>query len=124
MSTPEKKRRAHRFGLLAERIAIGWLRMKGYQILAHRYKVKLGEVDLIALKKETLTFVEVKARRHRLDAIHALTFAQRKRIENAARTFLAKNPEFQGYGMRFDLVVITPLSFPKHLIDAWQPVES
>jgi len=39
-----------------------YLRKKGYQLLAHSYHCRFGEIDLIAQKGKTLCFVEVKTR--------------------------------------------------------------
>ncbi len=43
------------------RCALG-LRLRGYRVLARRYKVPVGEVDIVARRGRTLVFVEVKAR--------------------------------------------------------------
>ena len=39
-----------------------YLRKKGYQLLAHSFHCRFGEIDLIAQKGKTLCFVEVKTR--------------------------------------------------------------
>ena len=56
------KRRAHVFGLRAEWIALAWLTLRGYRILARRYSAAGGEIDIIARRGTTVAFVEVKAR--------------------------------------------------------------
>jgi hypothetical protein len=45
---PDAKRRAHRFGLRAEWVAAAWLFLKGYRILARRFSVAGGEIDIVA----------------------------------------------------------------------------
>ncbi len=45
-----------------EQIAKTYLENKGYQILKQNYRTKVGEIDLIALDKDVLVFVEVKYR--------------------------------------------------------------
>lgn len=49
------------FGWLSERKAAKFLKRKGYQILHKNYRSRLGEIDLIAKRKEHIVFVEVKA---------------------------------------------------------------
>ena len=46
-----KKRKANRFGHYGEYFAMLFLMLKGYSILERRYKTKVGEIDIIAKKK-------------------------------------------------------------------------
>ena len=39
-----------------------YLRKKGYEVVAHSYHCRFGEIDLIAKKGKMLCFVEVKTR--------------------------------------------------------------
>ena len=49
-------------GRIAEQLATETLRKKGYQILERNFSNRYGEIDIIAQDKETLVFVEVKAK--------------------------------------------------------------
>lgn len=49
-------------GNFGEDLAAEYLAKKGYKIIKRNYKTKYAETDIIALKKTTLTFVEVKSR--------------------------------------------------------------
>ncbi len=49
-------------GNLGEEAAAGYLRKQGFSIIEKNVVRKTGEIDLIAKKKDTLHFVEVKAR--------------------------------------------------------------
>ncbi len=49
-------------GNLGEELAIGYLKKLGYKILERNFRIRGGEVDIIALDKDTVVFVEVKAR--------------------------------------------------------------
>jgi len=51
------------FGKESESIAVRHLKMNGYKILEQNYRNKLGEIDIIAKDKDTLVFIEVKARK-------------------------------------------------------------
>lgn len=48
-------------GALGESIAAQFLSQKGYEILGKNYRKPWGEVDIIALKRGIVRFVEVKA---------------------------------------------------------------
>jgi|TARA_B100000315_G_scaffold231608_1_gene243072 putative endonuclease len=112
--------RAIKFGALAEHIAAGLLRLKGYRILARQLRSPLGEIDIIARRGRTLAFVEVKARSTLTQAIEALSFHQRGRIHRAALAYTAHHPNFAGFDLRFDLIAVAPWQLPRHLPNAWQ----
>lgn len=49
-----------KFGDLGEGIAEKYLKSKGFEILSRNYLKPYGEIDIVARKRETLHFVEVK----------------------------------------------------------------
>jgi putative endonuclease len=49
-------------GERGEMAACGFLKKHGYEILEKNYKCKLGEIDVIARRKERLAFIEIKTR--------------------------------------------------------------
>lgn len=49
-------------GTWGEAQVANYLRRHGYQMLAHSYHCRFGEIDLIAKKGKVLCFVEVKTR--------------------------------------------------------------
>lgn len=52
----------HETGRIGEDIAVEYLRQIGYQIIEKNFECKQGEIDIIAIDKEELVFVEVKTR--------------------------------------------------------------
>ena len=115
-----ERRRAYRWGLSAETRAAWFLRLKGYRILARRFKVARGEIDLIALKGRVLVFVEVKARSSEADAFEAVGPRTRRRIEAAASNWGARYPYYQDFTWRYDIVAMLPGRWPRHLIEAFR----
>ena len=110
---------AERFGLSAESRASALLLAKGYRIAARRFRSPVGEIDIVARRRGVLVFVEVKAR-DRLDAAaEAITPRQRQRIIAAAEAWLASHPDDANCDIRFDVVLITPRSLPRHLPGAF-----
>ena len=111
--------RSEHAGRTAERIALWYLRLKGYRLLVHRYKSGAGEVDLIMRKGETTAFIEVKAR-HSIDAaVTAVTPYQSRRISAAARSFMARDRKAARQFCRFDIVVVSPYLLPHHIENAF-----
>jgi len=112
---------AWRRGRAAERLAAWMLRAKGFWIVAERFACPQGEVDLIVRRGRLLVFVEVKARHDSAAAAEAITWRQRQRIARAAEIFLQQRPEFTGFDLRFDAVVMGIRDRPRHMADAWRP---
>jgi putative endonuclease len=102
-------------GKTGEDLACGELERRGYAIVARRYRVRGGELDIVARDGPTLVFVEVKARISREfgGAAEAVTSAKQRRIVQLARQYVARL-RLQNCPCRFDVVAI-------HL-DAGRPV--
>ena len=107
-------------GARAETLCRWWLRLKGYRILARDWRVKVGEIDLIARRGRLLIFVEVKARWDFATAAESISRHQRQRITRAARAFLATRPELGSLDIRFDVMLVSPMRPPRHITDAWR----
>ncbi len=115
-----RRRGALSFGLRAESVAAWLLRLKGYSILARRYKVSGGEIDLIARRGEAVAFVEVKARGDIDVALEAISATKRRRISLAARVWIARNPWAAGFTLRGDAVYVAPGKLPRHALAAYR----
>ncbi|MEE8424042.1 MAG: YraN family protein, partial [Thermodesulfobacteriota bacterium] len=50
-------------GAMGEELASKFLKKQGYKIVEKNFRTSLGEIDIIALDKGTITFVEVKTRK-------------------------------------------------------------
>lgn len=121
MSARDDRRRHERAGRFAELVASLRLWLKGYRLLARRFRTPVGEIDLVMRKGDLVVFVEVKARARRAGALEALGPRQRRRVTRAAMIFLQRHPEHVACRLRFDLVAIAGLRLPLHLEDAWRP---
>lgn len=119
-SDSDSRRRAHSLGLSAEAYAAWYLRLTGWRILKHRYKTKAGEIDLIAKRRKTVAFIEVKARKNRTTALEAVTPASQKRIARAARIFVTEHPKAGFFTLRFDVIVIRPWALPERIANAFE----
>jgi putative endonuclease len=113
------KRRAHRFGLRAEWIAAFWLSIKGYRLLARRFQVNGGEIDIVAQRGNVVAFVEVKARGELDAAASAISETKRRRISRASRVWLTRNPWAMSATLRGDAIFVAPRRLPRHLPAAY-----
>jgi putative endonuclease len=119
VASPERLA-AFGLGISAESRAAAWLIAHGYRILARRWKSPLGEIDIIAARRHTLIFVEVKARATLDDAAQAVTQRQQQRIAAAAEIWLASNPMPAIRDMRFDAILVAPGKLPRHIPAAFE----
>jgi putative endonuclease len=118
---PDKKLKAYEDGLRAETLSALLLRLKGYRILKRRYKTRVGEIDLIAKRGRTIAFVEVKTRASLDSALQSVTPHMQNRIARAALAFIAQNPGYADYDLRFDLIAASLPFYWRHLDNAWRP---
>ena len=95
-------------GVNGELAAEQYLCQLGMCVAARRYRAAGGEIDLIMLDRETVVFVEVKARRNssRGTGLAAITPAKIRRISHAALGFLIEK-EWTDYPVRFDVIEIS-----------------
>lgn len=118
-AAPEARKRAERRGHWSEWTAALYLMLKGYRILAMRYRVRAGEVDIIARRGELVAFVEVKARRDLMAAVDAVTFASQTRIRAAGDHWLSRQPDGAHLSLRYDIVAVMPWKLPRHFRGAF-----
>ena len=99
--------RQQKFGQTGEAIAIGQLKKEGYKIIETNYRTKLGEIDIIAKDKDTIVFVEVKARSSvRFGSPKwAVTPQKQKKISVVALYYL-KSTNQSNAKARFDVVTV------------------
>jgi putative endonuclease len=114
-----KRVAAFKDGLSAESKAAAFLLMKGYRILARRFRSPVGEVDIVCGRRNVLVFVEVKTRATYDEAVEAVTPQQRRRIVAGAEYWLASHPNDAQREIRFDVVIMTPRRLPQHIPNAF-----
>lgn len=112
-------------GHFAETIALWYLRLKGYKLIARNFVVKrgtgAGEIDLIMTKGKTIVFFEVKQRKSFTLAAEAVTVKNQMRTVKSSAVFLQRNPQYNTYQMRYDAILFEKGSlWPYHIVDAWR----
>ena len=112
--------KAYRHGRRSEWLAALALMVKGYRIVARRYRTRLGEIDIIARRGDLVLIVEVKARPTLAEAMEALARGSERRIEGAADLWLVRQPDYARLSLRFDMVCVLPRRWPVHVENAFQ----
>lgn len=108
-------------GLAGEEQAIGYLLARGWQIVAHRFRVGRSEIDLVARRGSLVAFVEVKSRRdgafgHPLEAVRG---PKRRDLVKVARAWMDRFGR-PGDVYRFDCIGVVGRRF-EHVEDAFRP---
>ena len=82
--------RKREIGDFGEEITSKYLEKNGYRILGRNYSKPFGEIDIIAIKGDMISFVEVKTRKSDdfAYAAEAVDFYKQERIKRASQAFL------------------------------------
>ena len=83
-------------------------RLRGYRILAANEWVGPYELDLVVRRGRRLAFVEVKDKGGTSfgDPFEMIDAEKQRRIRQAAETWLAAHPQYDGLAVRFDAVAV------------------
>jgi putative endonuclease len=113
-------------GRKGEDLAHRYLRSRGYNIIARRFRLEdgSGEIDLIARQRNTLVFIEVKTRRTNSYGApeRAVDPEKERKIVRAARSYTLKSGADWAQ-VRFDIISIVIAKPPvvTHFEDAFFP---
>ena len=96
-----------RSGAAGEREACSYLERQGYTILGRNFRIRHGEIDIIARRDGVTVFVEVKQRvgRSHGEGHEAVGPEKRRRIVQAARVWAAQRG-LSDAASRFDVISI------------------
>ncbi|MCM1023792.1 MAG: YraN family protein [Prevotella sp.] len=94
-------------GRFGENAAAYYLEKKGYRILGRNYRIKGGEIDIIAEKDGVIAFVEVKTRAPEplVNGLEAVTAAKKKMMIRTSEAYMYRFPN--DLQPRFDVVWVT-----------------
>lgn len=118
MGSPRTWNRRH--GARAEWLAAKALVGRGYRIAERNFRVRIGELDLIAWDQDTLVFVEVRSRGSGEygGAIEAIGARKRHQVSRVAALYLALRG-LRPRRCRFDVVAVTGTTVVV-IADAWR----
>ena len=114
----ENKRK---IGLYYEDMAVDYLKRNGYQILDRNYRIRGGELDIVAQMDGMLVICEVKYRSSLAQGnpFEAVDMRKQKQISKVTVHYLVKH----GYGMdtaiRFDVIGIWGNGDVEHIKNAF-----
>ena len=106
-------------GARCEERAADFLRCCGYRVLERNYRTKTGEIDIVARDRDTIVFVEVRARASPSFGGAAETVGpvkRRKLIKTALAYVSARRLDCP---LRFDVIAVEAGRL-EHICDAFQ----
>jgi putative endonuclease len=108
MTEPRQRLGRHAEDLVAERLAAA-----GWRILERNARTRHGELDIVALDRRTLVFVEVKAGRAGSSfgperPVHSIDYRKQARVRRLATAWMGERRDLPRYAeIRFDAVGVT-----------------
>lgn len=115
------------FGDRGESAAASFLEGLGYRIVERQMRSRQGELDLVALDRDVIVFVEVKTRTTTASGhpFEAVTPAKQRKMTHAALAYLKRRGWLERRA-RFDVISIvwpTDASEPTitHYVNAFEP---
>ena len=98
-------------GQKGEEVACETMRKKGFRVVDTNWKFGHLEMDVIAVSKKEIAFVEVKTRRESVQAPpqESVDWRKQQRIVKAAQSFLksGKGKPYGSHECMFDVVAVT-----------------
>ena len=93
-------------GLQAEQLAQNWLTKQRIEILERNFHSRWGEIDIIAIDKSTICFIEVRYRKSAYygTAAESVTLDKQRRIIKTAQAYLIQNKKHSQRCARFDVL--------------------
>ena len=122
MKSKAEKQSYEKAGRRAENLGCLYLRLKGYRILQRRFKVREGEVDIVARKGEVLAMVEVKQRATETAAEMSVSSENQSRLMDAAEIYINRDRTLHNtdFELRYDFLYVIGRWKIRHITNAFQ----
>jgi len=94
-------------GKLGELLAVDYLKNKGFQIKECNYRIRGGEIDIVALDGDVLVFIEVKTRTNNQfgSGVEAINSFKLQTLHKSAQFYIQKI-NWEDCPYRFDAIII------------------
>ncbi|GJM06011.1 MAG: UPF0102 protein [marine bacterium B5-7] len=104
-----KPKSANHTGKIAEDIAAQYLNKQGLKLLDRNFHCRFGEIDLIGLDEETLTFIEVRYRKNEqfLAVVETIDQHKCRKIITSSEYYLYSHKHYRTHQCRYDVIAIS-----------------
>lgn len=94
-------------GMRGEEAAARHLEKNGYRMLSRNYRCRLGEIDIVALDRDVLVFVEVRSRSSNEYGLAQESVGGRKQFKlRQLAWYYLKAEGIDGRDCRFDVIAV------------------
>ena len=109
-------------GQFAENLVAKYLQSHGHVIIAHNFKTKTYEIDLISTQNDKIYFTEVKYRKNNIhgSALTQITPTKQRQMHYAAEKFLSCHPEYQNLQ---PILAVAGVQGESPIFQAWFPLD-
>jgi putative endonuclease len=96
-----------KLGARGEALAVKYLKGLGYTIVEQNFRVRVGEIDIIAEQEGTLVFIEVKTRTDTRfgPPFESITASKKKHLSKAALEYMNRH-DCHDLPARFDVISV------------------
>lgn len=97
----------NKVGKIGEDVAVSYLKRCGYKIIARNFRLRCGEIDIIAKDHDYICFIEVKTRISDMfmEPFEGIDFIKQKKIQQTAAMWLSLQ-RLDNSLCRFDVIPI------------------
>ncbi len=109
-------------GAGSEDLARSYLQRQGYRIMDTNFRIRTGEIDIIAMDNDTIVFIEVKsaASKNFGDPASWVPVWKQNRIIRVSQAYLMRKNLYNSPA-RFDVLAIDTSQGVNHVKDAFRP---
>lgn len=99
-------------GRHGEDLAAAEYESRGYAIIGRNVRVhsikQIGEIDLVAVRKNEIVFIEVKTRRSKAfgSGTESVSYLKQRKLIRAAKLFLLRHPQYDTWNWRLDVAEV------------------
>ncbi|MFZ0218668.1 MAG: YraN family protein [Candidatus Aquirickettsiella sp.] len=101
-----------KLGNQIENLVCDYLRRQKLKLIAHNYRCRMGEIDLIMQDKAILVFIEVRYRQQHYfgSSLESVNLIKQNKIIKTAEYYLLSKQLSEKIVCRFDVVGVKPMS--------------
>lgn len=105
----KKSKSTNHTGKIAEDIAAEYLTKQGLKLIDQNFHCRFGEIDLIGLDQQILTFIEVRYRKNEqyLAVVETIDQHKCRKLIITSEYYLTQHKNYRDNQCRYDVITIT-----------------